>query len=267
VVAILYPEGVTSGFRLAGMTLLACAGALLAQPPSPIETYLKHPGFHWKCAQQRHFRFCWEKALDRDQDLIAARNSAEAARDTVLLDAAIPNYEPIIHVFFVASPERMEALIGYHGEGRSRPLQHAIFFVPTPIRPNLTHELCHEILTNVWGVAEAWVEEGYASLLAERRAVGLTCLSMSARHAMIPLSELVRPEWNPAIYSPDITYPELAGFLQFLTRTYGLPKVREIWRSGSESIPRITGKTVVALERDWHQELEHQTASYSVPPA
>ena len=99
--------------------------------------------------------------------MAAARESAEAARGEVLGNALVTKYDAMIHVFFLKSPERMEKLIGYHGERRSRPLQHAIFFVPTPIRPNLTHELCHEILTNVWGVAEPWIEEGLATWVAE----------------------------------------------------------------------------------------------------
>ncbi|MGD0299389.1 MAG: hypothetical protein ABSE86_19965 [Bryobacteraceae bacterium] len=230
------------------------------EPPAVIQKYLKQPGFTWKCARETNFQFCWEASLDGDSNMAAARDSAEAARNEVLRSAGVAKYETLIYVLFLASADRMEKLIGYHGEGRSRPAQHAVFFVPTPIRPNLTHELCHEILTNVWGVAEAWIEEGFATLAAERGLVHVTCLAMTIRHAMIPLKELVRPEWNPSVYSPDITYVELAGFLEFLEAAYGLERIKQVWRRGSMSIPGVLGKSVAILEREWHIQLQREIA-------
>src|SRR5260370_42325150 len=122
--------------------------------------------------------------------MAAARNSAEPARNEILRIARVSKYEAVVYVFFLDSPDRMKKLIGYHVEGRSRPVQHAIFFVPTPIRPNITHELCHEILTNVWGAAEPWIEEWLATFVAERYAVHETCPAMTVGHAMLPLKEL-----------------------------------------------------------------------------
>ena len=226
---------------------------------------MKQPGFNWKCAQETNFTFCWEASLQGNPYLAAARRSAEAGRDRVLGGAHIAKYDAMIYVFFLESPERMEKLIGYHGEGRSRPAQHAVFFVPTPIRPDLTHELCHEILTNAWGVAEAWIEEGFATLMAQRVSVNFSCLSLTVHQTMLPLKELVRPGWNASIGSPDITYPELGGFVEFLERTYGLERVRQVWQHGSTSIPGILGKSMAALEREWHAQLQHDVDERSEP--
>jgi hypothetical protein len=182
--------------------------------------------------------------------LAAARNSAGAALDTILRRIRTVNYESRIYVFFVASPDRMAKLIGYRGEGRSRPVQHAIFFVPTPIRPDLTHELVHEVLTNLWGIAEPWIER-------------IICLSLTAQQAMLPLADLVRPEWNPSIYSPDVTYMELGGFTSFLERYYGLERLKQIWRLGSRSIPRTLGKSISVLEQEWKSQLRRENAALS----
>ena len=241
------------------------AYAAPGQPPPAIQRYLQQPGFLWKCAGEVNFQFCWESNLDGDANMSAARGSADSSRGEVLRHARIAKYDAVIYVFFLQSPERMQKLIGYHGEGRSRPSQHAIFFVPTPIRPNLTHELCHEILTNAWGAAEAWIEEGLAAWMAERGVVHATCLSLTVRQKMLPLKDLVRPEWNPSIYSPDITYVELAGLLEFLERTYGLERVREIWQHGSVSIPGILGKSVADLESEWHGQLQQEIDARSAP--
>jgi hypothetical protein len=82
---------------------------------------------------------------------------------------------------------------------------------------------------------------------------------------MLPLKDLVRPEWNPSLYSPDITYVELAGFLEFLERTYGLELVKQIWQHGSASIPGVLGKSVAALDSEWRAKLQHEIAASSKP--
>jgi hypothetical protein len=235
-----------------------------AQQATAIQKYLTQPGFTWKCDRQTNFQFCWESGLENNPHMAAARNSAEPARKEILHIARASKYEALIYVFFVESPERMEKLIGYHGEGRSRPVQHAIFFVPTPIRPDLKHELCHEILTNLWGAAEPWIEEGFATLVAEPRVVHQTCLAMTAAQRMLPLKELVRAEWNPSQYSPDITYVELGGFVEFLQAAYGLEPVKQIWQRGSASLPGILGKPLATVEHEWQARLQNEVAARSV---
>jgi hypothetical protein len=234
---------------------------MAADLPVPIQAYLKQPGFTWKCEPSSHFQFCWEAGIDSDPNLAAARAAAEGDREGVLAMAGLPPvYEPLIYVFFLASTDRMQGLIGYRGEGRSRPVQHAIFFVPTPIRPSLRHELTHEILTNLWGAAESWIEEGFATLAGNPLDPQTRCITMTEDHLMLPLTNLVRPEWNPSIYSADVTYDELAGFVQFLKRAYGLERVKQVWQGGSVSIPKILGKSVAALEADWQVELQRGVA-------
>lgn len=244
--------------KLAFLLSVLSIGTFADPLPPAIQAYLKHSDFVWRCAQDARFRFCWEASLDPDQNLAAARNSADPALRAILRRIHAAGYDNRIYVFFVASPERMAQLIGYRGEGRSQPKQHAIFFVPTPIRPDLTHELSHEVLTNRWGAAEPWIEEGFASLIAEPRAVHAICLSLTARDAMLPLTDLVRPEWNSSIYSHDVTYMELGGFTGYLEKRYGLERFQQIWRLGSKSIPRILGKSVPILEQEWKLELQRE---------
>jgi hypothetical protein len=117
------------------LSLLLLAQASIAAPPLAIQQYLTHPGFEWKCERAEHFEFCLEASLESDVYLAAARNSAEPARTRILQTFGAADYKPRVYVFFVESPERMQQLIGYHGEGRARPTQHAIFFVPTRSAP------------------------------------------------------------------------------------------------------------------------------------
>jgi len=248
------PELVVAAILIAAGFSAAAPQAKPGEARSPMEQYLKHPGFTWKCQRSGHFEFCFDPKSQNDPNLRAARAGAEKARIHILHLAAAPRYKPVIHVFFLESRARMKELVGFDGEGRARPTQHVIFFVLSPVRPDLTHELCHEILSNLWGAAEPWIEEGLAAYAAEG---GFHRESQEWLDSgrILPLEELVNPDWTPAQYSPDITYGELAGFVEYLKNTYGFDTIRQVWRFGSQGIPAVFGKSVSELEADWHAAL------------
>ena len=245
--------------------ILIAAGHSTAAPPQgnpaadrlAIEQYLKHPGFAWRCQHSGHFEVCFDPKLAGDPNLLAARQGAEAARAHILRLAAAPRYEPLIRVFFLESRARMKELIGYDGEGRARPTHHVILFVPTPVRPDLTHELCHEIVSNLWGAAEPWIEEGLATYAAQG-GFHRENQEWLASDRLLPLAKLVNPDWDPSQYSPDITYPELAGFVEYLKNTYGIDGIQRIWRSGSPAISAVFGRSLTELEADWHTALRRR---------
>ena len=185
--------------------------------------------------------------------------NAEKARKTVMRMAGVSKYRPIIHVFFLASRERMKELIGFDGEGRSRPAEHAVFSVVGPY-DDLSHEMGHEILSNLWGAAEHSIEEGYATWAYKGDFAPMECRRMLDDGSLIPLADLVRREWDPTQFSADITYPELAGFVSYLRNKYGLERMKTIWRGGAASIPTVLGKPLAELEADW------QTALRDVEP-
>jgi hypothetical protein len=248
---------------VAAAILIAARFSAAAPPADPgdanpaIERYLKHPGFVWKSQRSGHFEFYFDPKLKSDPNLLEVRKGAEMARTHILRLAAAEDYKPLIHVFFLESRARMKELIGYDGEGRARPTQHVIFFVLTPVRPDLTHELCHEVMSNLWGAAEPWIEEGLATYAAEggfhRESQGWL-----ASGRMLPLEKLVNAAWDPSQYSPDITYGELASFVEYLKNTYGLDGIRQVWRSGSQGIAAVFGKPLGELEADWHAALQHR---------
>jgi hypothetical protein len=251
---------------LVAAILIAASLSAAAPPGKPsddhpaIQEYLNHPGFTWRCQRSGHFEYCFDPKLKSDPNLITVRKGAEEARRHILRLAATSNskpaiYKPIIHVFFLDSRARMKELIGYDGEGRSRPTQHVVFFVLTPVRPDLTHELCHEIISNLWGAAEPWIEEGLATYAAEG-GFHHDLQSWLDADQIMPLEKLVNPDWNPSQYSPDVTYVELAGFVEYLKNTYGLESIRQIWRFGSQGITGVFGKPLAELEADWRTALK-----------
>ena len=219
-----------------------------------VQRYLTHGSFSWNCERNDHFQLCFDSQLDDHTDRKAAARNAETSRKHVLRLAGVTRYRPTIHVFFLASRARMKELIGFDGEGRSRPAEHAVFSVVGPF-DDLTHEMSHEILSNLWGAAEHWIEEGFATWAYKGAYAAMECRRMMDNGQLIPLSDLVKPEWDPTQFSADITYPELAGFVSFLRDKYGADRLKLLWRGGAASVVKIYGKSVPDLEQEWRDAL------------
>ena len=70
-----------------------------------------------------------------------------------------------------------------------------------------------------------------------------------------PLEEMVNSWWNASLYPSTVIYPELGSFVKYLRHTYGIERVRAVWRGGAAAIPRTFGKPLDRLERDWRAVL------------
>jgi hypothetical protein len=223
-----------------------------------LRPYYAHTGFVWKIDRADHFEMNFEADSEAERRLSQLREVAERARASILLMLGEDSYTPLIHVFFVSSIERMRELIGSEVIGRSRPTQHAVFCVVAPFSElSLKHELTHEIATNLWGPAEHWLEEGLANYAVDNKSslMKRQCLGMMQSKQWIPLKKLVSPEWESSSYSPDDTYPELGGFVEFLYETYGVARFERAWKSGSKSIRKVYGKRLSKLEGEYRAAL------------
>jgi hypothetical protein len=222
--------------------------------PDEVRQYLNKPGFHWKCNQTEHFLLCYEPGSESERSIKDLEIIAEQDRETVLQMLGIAEYQPRIYSFFVNSRKQLRNLIGFYGEGRSRPMQHATFYVINGPH-TLAHEMTHEISSNLWGAAQQWIEEGLAVYTTEFPILDGDCHAYYAAHKLLPLAQLVNPNWDSAMYSPDITYTELGHFVKFLDKKYGMKQIQQVWRGGSESIPQVFGKTLAELEKEWLETL------------
>jgi len=229
-----------------------------------LRPYYAHTGFAWKIDRAPHFEMNFEANSEAELRLSQLKEVAERARASILQMLGESDYQPLIHVFFVGSIERMKELIGSEVIGRSRPTQHAVFCVVAPFSElSLKHELTHEIATNLWGPAEHWLEEGLANYAVDNKSslMKRQCLGMMQSKQWIPLKRLVSPEWESSIYSPDDTYPELGGFVEFLYETYGVARLEKAWMSGAKSIRKVYGKRLSRLEREYRAALlKYRTA-------
>jgi len=224
-----------------------------------LRPYYVHAGFDWKIEKDPpHFDLNFETNSEAEHRLAQLREVAEDGRSAVLRLLGAESYDPVIHVFFVGSIQRMNELVGAEVIGRSRPTQHAVFCVVAPFSElSLAHELAHEIATNLWGPAEPWLEEGLANYVVDNKSslMNRQCLMMMQSKQWIPLKNLVNPDWRSSIYSPDDAYPELGGFVQFLYETYGVDRFQQAWKNGSKSLRKVYGKKLSTLEAEYRAEL------------
>jgi hypothetical protein len=223
-----------------------------------LRPYYAHTGFSWKIDRVANFELNYEADTEAELRLKQLEEVAERGQISILQMLGEKDYDSTVHVFFVESIERMKLLIGSEVIGRSRPTQHAVFCVVAPFSElSLKHELTHEIATNLWGPAEHWLEEGLANFVVDNKSslMKRQCLGMMQSKQWIPLKKLVSPEWESSSYSPDDTYPELGGFVEYLYETYGVARLEKIWKGGSKSIKRVYGKRLSRLESDYKSYL------------
>jgi hypothetical protein len=226
-----------------------------------LQQYLQRGDFSWKAQKTKNFLLYFEADSEASQHVSSLKRNVELDRMHVLRLISEADYHPTIHAFFLKSGPRMKELVGVEVDGRSRPVQHAVFSVVTKDRLHLTHELCHEIASNLWGAAEPWIEEGLAVYAADGDNIYFEAWSLLDTGRMAPLEKLVTPEWNSAMYSPDVTYPELGAFLKYLNDAYGVARVKQAWQSGAAGLEAAFGKPLPALEQDYHDALVRQFPS------
>ena len=223
-----------------------------------LRPYYAHTGFSWKIDRVSHFELNYESNTEAERRIGQLEEVAEHGRSSILQMLGEHDYQPTIHIFFVESIERMKQLIGSEVIGRSRPTQHAVFCVVAPFSElSLKHELAHEIASNIWGPAEHWLEEGLANFAVDNKSslMKRQCLAMMLGKQWIPLKKLVSPEWESSSYSPDDTYPELGGFVEYLYETYGVDRLEKVWKSGSKNIKKVYRKNLAKLEADYRRDL------------
>jgi hypothetical protein len=245
--------GVVSGVGLFGQP--AAAERFVGDELRP---YYAHTGFSWKIDRVANFELNYETGTEAALRISQLEEVAEKGRGSILQMLGENAYDPTIHVFFVESIERMKQLIGSEVIGRSRPTQHAVFCVVAPFSElSLKHELTHEIATNLWGPAEHWLEEGLATFAVDNKSslMKRQCLGMIQSKQWIPLKKLATSQWESSSFSPDDTYPELGGFVEYLYETYGVERLQKIWKGGSKSIRKVYGKRLSKLESDFRSDL------------
>jgi len=222
--------------------------ALFAVDPRPAALDKRH----WDCRPLPHFQVCGTPGLGTD----FLEDQAEAALQDTLRFVGAPRYPHRIYLLVVHSPGDLQALTAAYANGASHPEEHAIFLVKGHPE-NLVHEMNHEVVTGLWGKSEFWIAEGLAAYASDPKTIDEQCRVAYSERWSLKLSDMVTPTWNAAQdpYPARAIYPMLGSFVKYLLSGYGLERVHQVWQGGSQSIPKVFGKTLSELDRDWRATL------------
>ncbi len=243
--------------------LLTLAAGLCSGAPSS-DDLLKRKGFVWKSSATDHFRFHFEPNTFAESRLEQLKLSQERAyaRNLELLKTSTSPFQ--IDIFVLASRERMKQLIGSETNGIAFPLTRLVCFVfNESINASGAHELMHVMAANAWnGKPKTWLNEGLATYSDDvwyRYQLHDLNKYLLERKALIPLEKLIK---NFTAYSDMVTYPQAGSFVKYLYEQYGVEKIRDLWKSGTEKdFMRALGKDLATLEKEWHARLMEADAT------
>jgi len=203
-----------------------------------------------------HFRLYFERESFAERHIDALKERAEQSRTRVLALLGVTDYSAQVTVFVVGSRARMKALIGKEVNGQAIPSRNVILVVVSDsIDAFSAHELCHVVAKSLWGDADDWINEGLAVYADDRwqgRALHAVANYFLGRRELVPLSVLLqRFDDRPEV----VSYPEAGSFVKFLYESYGIGAIKQVWIGGAAAIPRVTGKSIDAIEREWHDRI------------
>jgi hypothetical protein len=249
--------------------LLACAFMLVASSQGNAQLFtpsvkelVDRKGFTWKSEDTANFRFYFEPSTFGEKHIDRLKENAEQSRKRVLTLLGEQIYRDRVTLFVLDSRRRMKALIGKETNGLALPQRNAVLYVfNEKIDASGAHELCHVLAKNLWGKADDWINEGlavYSDGVWQQYQLHDLAKYLWLKTKLIPLEEILE---HFEKYPDFITYPEMGSFVKFLYEKYGMENVREIWKKDAAAIPRITGRSLNELEKDWFEVLGKADAS------
>jgi hypothetical protein len=211
----------------------------------------------------------WEQSSSANFELYVRPGAAdEIARDelTNRLEAALTHnvrllgieYQPSpIRALIVSSRGEMSEIVGGPAGGVAFVDDHAVAFIAAGGRGPIRHELMHLISVEAWGMpAEpvAWASEGLGTL-APGTCAGHTIRALGS--LMLSSGELpsIRSLIDDFSFASIHSYLASAGLVEFIAVKYGTPTFQVYWSNGFPAGLARSGRTLEALEEEWHQFL------------
>jgi hypothetical protein len=251
-------------------TILACASMLcaMAGSRSPDALRTRH-GFVWNADRSSTFEYFFEPSSSAERDIEKIKTLVEQARAHALRLLGETAGPRGVSVFIVETRDRMKELTGTPQNAWSTP-QVISFVYGDQVKAVGAHEDCHVLARHFWGNPHAdWLDEGLAVYSDDQwwgHPLHAVAKLLDERRKLIPIAAFLNSGWRKN--SDLVTYPETGSFVKFLYEKYGLNTVKEAWKGGAGQIPRIFGKKLDDLEREWHATIaaaDPTGINYDVP--
>jgi hypothetical protein len=224
---------------------------------------LKRKGFTWKSDSSTQLRFHFEPDSHAERRLNYLKEREEQSFSRVLRLLGVSSYPHQIDFFIVDSRERMKELIGRETNAIAFPQTNVICFIfGSQANASGAHELMHAVAKNTWkGKPQLWLDEGFATYADDMwytyRLHDLSKFFL-LNNRLVSLEKLIDDFRD---HHAMLSYPQAGSFVKFLYERYGMEKIKELWGKRASDMPRIFGKSIETLEKEWHARLAEADAS------
>lgn len=173
-----------------------------------------------------------------------------------------------LNLFFVGSRDEMRTFTGTRSGGWSVVSEATAFLVAgDSIGPALRHEVMHLLSWRLWGTpGGVWMSEGVATAAVggcRDWTLDAIAAALYRDRQLATISEMRRRFRNGGTQG-TIHYLSAGSLVEFIDRTWGRDKVRQLWQSGGMgAAERVLGVTPLTLEQRWRSHVAQQAGEVS----
>ena len=170
-----------------------------------------------------------------------------------------------VNLFFVGSRDEMRTFTGTRSGGWSVVAEGTAFLVASDsIKPAIRHEAMHLLSWRLWGApGGVWMSEGVATAAVEGCrdwTLDEIAAALYRDRQLATISEM-RRRFRYGGTQGTIHYLSAGSLVEFIDRTWGRDKVRQLWQSGGMGgAEKLLGVTPLTLEQRWRSHVAQQTA-------
>lgn len=170
-----------------------------------------------------------------------------------------------LNLFFVGSRDEMRPFTGTGSGGWSVVSEGTAFLVASDsINPAIRHEVMHLLSWRLWGTpGGVWMSEGAATAAVggcRDWTLDEIAAALYRDRQLATISEMRRRFRNGGTQGA-VHYLSAGSLVEFIDRTWGRVKLRELWQSGGMGgAERVLGVTPLTLEQRWRSHVAEQTA-------
>jgi hypothetical protein len=224
-----------------------------------VEGALEDSTFKWRSMDSEAVRIYYQPGSFAERHRAMLLRSASRAVGDALECLGEPEYDRLIHVFYLESREEMNRIVGRPVAGYANWEASGVFVVFNPKwRSFEKHEITHVLTMELWGspnAASGWMIEGvpiYCDGWCRQYSVDQIALHLLSHGELPPLRDF---------FDDFATLGEIrAGFyaaslIGFIRETYGTDALRALWLSGHANLRELLGADVDQVETSWKQYL------------
>jgi len=218
--------------------------------------------FTWLSSYSDSIKIFYQENSFAERHRMMLLRSIKTAVDEVLALLDEPHNRALLNVFYLESRDEMAKIVGHTYSGFSDWTGNGIFLVLNPEwRSFEKHEFTHIVTMGGWGYPHAssqWMIEGiaiYCDGWCRQYSIDEIAFHFLSNGQLPTPQELFNDFRSLGEVRAGISAASLIGFI---SHTYGMPKVRQLWLNGVENLEQELGDDLEQIENAWRFYLQNQ---------